>query len=58
LFGSQLAETELALSAARRAHALARLHDDGWSMAAIADAAGLTPTRVWRLITRDRRGRV
>ena len=39
----------------RRAHALRCLHDDGWTLAQIAAAAGLTRTRVWQLITRDRR---
>ncbi len=53
----QQAEVSLALCAVRRAEALARLHDEGWTMAQIADAARLTPTRVWQLITRDRRGR-
>ncbi len=57
LFGSQLAEAELTLCAGRRAYALARLHEDGWTLAAIAGAAGLTATRVWQLVSRDRRGR-
>jgi hypothetical protein len=51
------AEVALALCAALRAAALARLHDDGWSMAAIADAAQLSRQRVCRMIIRDRRGR-
>ncbi len=55
---SQQAELSLAMCAAQRADALARLHDEGFTMAAIAEAAGLTPTRVWQLITRARRGRV
>ena len=50
-------ETALELCAARRAYALARLHDDGFTLAQIAAAAQLTPTRVWQLVTRDRRAR-
>jgi len=53
----QTAEVALALTAARRATALAELHDDGWSLAAIAEACGLTRTRVCQLIARDRRAR-
>jgi hypothetical protein len=56
-FEQQQSEVSLALCAARRAAALARLHASGWSLAEIADAAQLTRTRVWQLIARDRRGR-
>ena len=45
-FEQQQAEVSLALTAASRAAALAKLHDDGWSLAAIAEACGLTRTRV------------
>jgi hypothetical protein len=54
-FESQQAEASLMLSAAYRARALRCLHDDGWTLAQIAAAAGLTRARVWKLITRDRR---
>jgi hypothetical protein len=57
LMEQQSAEIALAMCAARRAAALARLSDDGWSTVAIADAAQLSRQRVWRMITRDRRGR-
>ena len=56
-FEQQQAEVSLALTAASRAAALAKLHDDGWSLAAIAEACGLTRTRVCQLIARDRRAR-
>jgi hypothetical protein len=52
----QQSEVSLELCAARRATALARLHADGYSLAQIAGAAGLTPRRVCQLIARDRRG--
>ncbi len=57
LLESQQAEVALMLCAARRAAALARLRDDGWSMAQIADAAQLSRERVWQLVSRDRCGR-
>jgi hypothetical protein len=57
LLEQQTAEVSLSLCAARRAEALARLRDDGWTLVAIADAAQLSRQRVWRMITRDRRGR-
>jgi DNA-binding phage protein len=53
----QQSEINLALCAASRANALARLHDAGWSMAEIAEAAQLSRERVWQLIDRDRRAR-
>jgi hypothetical protein len=56
-FGSHLAQTELALCAHRRAAALVGLHDlDGYSLAQIAGAVGLTRARVCQLIARGRRG--
>jgi hypothetical protein len=53
-FEQQQSEVSLALCAARRAAALARLRDDGWPVAAIAAAAGLTTRRVCQLIRRGR----
>lgn len=53
----QTAEAAVALCAAQRAYALAQLHAEGWSLAVIAEAAGLTKRRVCQLIARDRRGR-
>jgi hypothetical protein len=50
----QTAEVAVALLAARRGAALARLRDEGWPLSVIASAAGLTPRRVCQLIARDR----
>jgi hypothetical protein len=56
-FGSHTAQAELALCAHRRAAALVGLHDvDGYSLAQIAQAVGLTRARVCQLIGRGRRG--
>jgi hypothetical protein len=50
----QTAEVAVALLAARRGAALARLRDEGWPLAVIAEAAGLTTRRICQLIARDR----
>jgi hypothetical protein len=57
-FQQSTAEAEVALCGQRRAAALARLRDDGWTVAAIASAAGLTKRRVSQLIRRGRARRL
>jgi hypothetical protein len=57
LMEQQQAEASLQLSAARRAHALARLQDDGWTQSQIASVVHLSVERVWQIIDRDRRNR-
>jgi hypothetical protein len=53
----QAAEARVADCAARRAAALARLREQGWSLVQIAQVVHLTRSRVWQLIVRDRRNR-
>jgi hypothetical protein len=56
-FESSQAEASLLLCAHRRASALVGLHDvDGYSLAQIAGAVGLSRARVCQLIARGRRG--
>jgi DNA-directed RNA polymerase specialized sigma24 family protein len=57
LLEQQQAEAALQLCAARRAHALARLQEDGWTQSQIASVVHLSVERVWQLVDRDRRNR-